>query len=87
MQKPTFSLDCPGGAVEQGEHLDFPPTEFLECDGFHLLAVMGDTLIVCVHDQVGNARHFAMPSSARECLPEDEELVDHFERIMRAPHN
>lgn len=83
MQKPTFSLDCDDAA----EHVDLPSCELLEVEGFHLLGAMGGILIVCVHASDGTTQQFAMPETARDCLPGDEDLSNHFQRLLRAEHN
>lgn len=86
MQKPTFSLDC-DDAAEQAEHLDLPSCDLLEVETFHLLGVMGGVLIVCVHTTDDETHQFAMPEAVRDCLPEEDDLANHFQRLLRAEHN
>lgn len=85
MHKPTFSFDC--ASEDAADNLDLPSSELLEVEGFHLLASMGGQTIVCVHDTNGGTRAYGMPEAARECLPGDADLANHFERLLRAQHN
>jgi hypothetical protein len=86
--KRTFDIDCPGDIA--AERLDLPP-DFIPCaDSFHPLAIdmTGGTFLLCVHDEENEAATVVeVPREMGETFPEEDAMLAHLDRIVKAGMN